>query len=359
VGVDLIRRNNREQITAYQDSVLFHYATHGDSGVIAGVGSEFELTNTADGKVKISTGMGCIYGRQFEIRLENELVFDWSALGQRYITIYAEIDLRDPTNETAQIKAQYSQSGFPTIPTGDNLISTPEGIANYEMYRVQTRQNGTAASITKQFKLLKANRTQYADNADYATNANQSVHARDINNVVLTHKGTDGRIIGAQYFVRSNEYEMFSFCGKQNLYDSISSFYSDDSVGHTLLFNKNMTGRISQQSLLEIIYSVRLTLDGNVKSGSGLQVAVVSAGTGDLIKIASVVRLADDAQDMGFVSADFSLADNGITYKGGVCSKFNLPNGGDFSRPIGHYLTIRQINLIHGGLADMRDWITQ
>jgi len=114
VAVNLIRKNNQENVTAYEDTVLFHLIK-GENGVLPGVGDLFALSyNSSTQKMKVNSGMGMMYGRQFEIKEGEEVEMDWSALtGIKYISVYVEIDLRDPTNETATFKSTYASSAYP------------------------------------------------------------------------------------------------------------------------------------------------------------------------------------------------------------------------------------------------------
>lgn len=184
MAVNLIRKNNGVGITAYQDAVLFHLAK-GENGVIADVHDEFSTTyNNTTKKLIVSSGMGIAYGRQFEIKPGENVEFDLTSLGTatKYITIYAEVDLRDPTDEVVSMKATYSDSAYAQITEGDNLISTPNGL--YRILLFHVLKNSSSATITPRYDLL------LSDTIDHARLADEADHAEDSNTIngVKIHK---------------------------------------------------------------------------------------------------------------------------------------------------------------------------
>lgn len=171
MAVNLIRRNNQPDVTAYQDTVIYNLIK-GVNGVFPGIGNMFALSyNLTNMNLTIHSGMGMIYGRQFEIAEGEEIVWDWSALsGQKYISIYIEIDLRDSTSEIATFKSIYSDTWYPEITPGDNLIENNTGVARLLTHRVQRRQNGVV-DIIPVYELF---RTDWIKNADFATTSQHS-----------------------------------------------------------------------------------------------------------------------------------------------------------------------------------------
>lgn len=191
MAVNLIRKNNGAGITAFQDSVLFHLSK-GVNGVIKDVHNEFStIYNNTTKKLIVSSGMGIAYGRQFEIKPGENVEFDLTSLGTatKYISIYAEIDLRDPTDEVVSFKATYSDSAYPQITEGDNLISTPNGL--YRMHLFHVLKNSSNATITPRYNLL------LSDTIDHARLAEEAEHALDastINGVFIQKNGTTNKI---------------------------------------------------------------------------------------------------------------------------------------------------------------------
>lgn len=141
--LNLIRKNNQTNVTAYHDAVIFHQAkgkSHtGDynGSVFQGVYNEFGYKfDIASRKFILKSGMGMLYGRQFELPDNEEYEIDISSLtGQKYVSIYVEIDTRDVTNETIIIKAAYGSSDYPILSSG-NLYQNKQGVATMELYRI-------------------------------------------------------------------------------------------------------------------------------------------------------------------------------------------------------------------------------
>lgn len=190
MAVNLIRKNNQLNVTAYEDTVLFH-AIKGTNGVFPNVGDMFSLSYTASNQTMlINSGMGMVYGRQFEIKEGEEVTWDWSALtGVKYISVYVEIDLRDPTNETATFKSAYASGGYPSITDGDNLIASPTGVARLLMFWVYRNSAGTMSIATK----YPTYRYDWVGNADFATNSTNATNASNStkvgNNTITNSSG--------------------------------------------------------------------------------------------------------------------------------------------------------------------------
>lgn len=140
--LNLIRKNNQTNVTAYHDAVIFHqakgksYTGEYNGSVFQGVYNEFGYRfdiNTL--KFNLKSGMGMLYGRQFELPDNEEYEIDISSLtGTKYISIYVEIDTRDVTNETIAIKAAYGSSDYPPLSSG-NLYQNKQGVSTMELYR--------------------------------------------------------------------------------------------------------------------------------------------------------------------------------------------------------------------------------
>lgn len=122
-------------IRAYDDAVV-HHSMKGDQfeGVWAGgIYSGCDITtNVTDKTVTVASGYGSIAGRQFQI--VNSYGFSLSALtGIKYCIIYAEINLKNVTNPTANLKLIYAGAGFPDLES-DDLINNLTGIARMPLY---------------------------------------------------------------------------------------------------------------------------------------------------------------------------------------------------------------------------------
>lgn len=193
MGLDLIRRNNQEEVTAYHDSVLFHNIK-GVNGVLDAVGDVFALTYDPVNKViSIGSGMGLTYGRQFEVSDGSTVVIDASALsGTIYLLIYAETDLRVPTAETTLFKYVYARTTYPALPNGegDNLIAVKHGCARMELWRVKLIDYELIEQSAR-FTTLQAN---WIDNSKFATSAG----------VLGLYSGTNNEVVLGNGFYTSN-----------------------------------------------------------------------------------------------------------------------------------------------------------
>lgn len=141
MALRLIRKNNQEVVTAYDDATLFHLAKGHDytgatrGGIFQGVYNSFGfIIDNANLKFILKSGMGMLYGRQFELPGNETLEFSLSSLASgSYVVIYVEISITD-TDETVNIKAAYSVSGYPSIGSTDNY-KYKKGVATMPLYR--------------------------------------------------------------------------------------------------------------------------------------------------------------------------------------------------------------------------------
>jgi hypothetical protein len=169
VGIDLIRKNNQTNVTAYHDAVLFH-SSIGLNGVLQTTDNPFSLNwNSSNMQLTVGVGMGTLYGRQFEIRLGEEVIIDLSALvSDKKLSLYVEIDTRDPANETIALKMSYADGAYPAVATGDDLISARQGIARLQLYRLDYKKNNNQLTYFIDYKLLTYGRALRVDNSTYA-----------------------------------------------------------------------------------------------------------------------------------------------------------------------------------------------
>jgi hypothetical protein len=130
-----LNRSYNQEVSAYEDRVMLHMIK-GDSGVIPGIYDAFEaVADSAAKTVTVKSGMGLMYGHQFILPSGETKVLDLSLFSSPddCTTIFVEIDCRDLYNEIVDIKAISQKYSYPVISSAD-LITTPQGIARYELY---------------------------------------------------------------------------------------------------------------------------------------------------------------------------------------------------------------------------------
>ena len=143
MALNLIRKTNNPAVSAYQDTTLFHQALGEDvlnqkKGLIfQGVYNSFSpIVNQLAKTFALKTGMGALYGLQFELADNETFEFDFSSLtGNNYIVIYIEIKITADA-ETIELKSSYSNVAYPTL-ASDNLFTSKLGTATMELYRIR------------------------------------------------------------------------------------------------------------------------------------------------------------------------------------------------------------------------------
>jgi hypothetical protein len=134
MAMKLIRSNNQE-VKAYEDRIMFHMIK-GDHGIVPKVYDGFEAVVDSVAKtVTIKSGMGIMYGHQYVLPPGETKVIDLSLFSSAddCTTIFVEIDCRDAQSEIVDIKALSQKYSYPIV-SSDDLISTPLGVARYELY---------------------------------------------------------------------------------------------------------------------------------------------------------------------------------------------------------------------------------
>jgi hypothetical protein len=127
-------------ITAYDATTVFHSAIGNDDramtrgAVMLGIGDSLSGTPDQTNKTfTIGAGMGILYGRQFSIPAA--IVISLSALtGLKYCLVYAEVNTKNVTAETAKLKLAYDGGGYPTLDNQD-LSDLVLGIATMPLWR--------------------------------------------------------------------------------------------------------------------------------------------------------------------------------------------------------------------------------
>lgn len=166
-GVTLITKSTGT-ITAYHDAVLFHQikgnSVHGANaqkigGVFKDIYNEFSYTIDQSAKtLTIASGMGMIYGRQFELPEGESIKFDFSFLtGKQYVTVYFEVDTRNVTDERISLKYKYAGGNYPIMDDEISLYQSKLGVARMVMMHFEFVATAVEPfkNITSQFYLFE------------------------------------------------------------------------------------------------------------------------------------------------------------------------------------------------------------
>ena len=169
MSIRLIRCNNSDPVTPFDDAVIFHSAKGHDytgdkrGGVFYKVYDQLgHIRDNVNHKFILRSGMGMLYGRQFEIPENENLEFSVTSLAGKYCVVYVEVtnefvDMTGETDENDQpipsydqvtVTAQlvYSSEGYPTIGNTD-IIANRYGTATMELYRFQVNVQGEIGDI--------------------------------------------------------------------------------------------------------------------------------------------------------------------------------------------------------------------
>lgn len=98
MALKLIRKNNQTEVTAYDDATIFHLAKGHDvltlknGGIFKGVYNSFGyILDRVNRKFILKSGMGMLYGRQFELPDNDTMEFSLAtATSNSFTTIYVE-----------------------------------------------------------------------------------------------------------------------------------------------------------------------------------------------------------------------------------------------------------------------------
>ena len=169
MSIRLIRCNNSDPVTPYDDAVIFHSAKGHDytgdkrggvfNKVYNGMGY---IRDNVNHKFIIKSGMAMLYGRQFEIPQNETIEFNVSSLAGKYCVVYVEVQSyqdEDPDavvgeGESAPLidmleitaKLEYASDNYPTIGNTD-IIANRYGTATMELYRFQVNSSGQMGDI--------------------------------------------------------------------------------------------------------------------------------------------------------------------------------------------------------------------
>lgn len=158
-AIRLIRSTNSGEVTVFDDAVVFHNAKGHDytgdtrGGVFEKVYNQFNAyLDMKQDKLIVQSGMGMLYGRQFELA-ENETI-EISLSGYNYVVVYIELTISKGNDgydeESIAIKAQYGSSGYPSLGNTD-LIKNRYGTATMELYRIGVKLLGVRSKFDKRY----------------------------------------------------------------------------------------------------------------------------------------------------------------------------------------------------------------
>jgi len=163
MSVKLVRANSdTPNIQNNDDCRLFRYACGGYDGIVKGFGNElnYEISGSnfivKSGEFVIDGWQGKIDGSGVSIAVDN-------LGGIQYYVVYAEIDLSVSANQKAEIKATYNTAYYPTISRGDDLTTTPSGVARIELYRFEA-SSGVISNVQQRFRVLDYGWTKNSEN---------------------------------------------------------------------------------------------------------------------------------------------------------------------------------------------------
>lgn|SRR5574344_291224 len=163
MSVKLVRANSdTPNIQNNDDCRLFRYACGGYDGIVKGFGNElnYEISGSnfivKSGEFVIDGWQGKIDGSGVSIAVDN-------LGGVQYYVVYAEIDLSVSANQKAEIKATYNTAYYPTISRGDDLTTTPSGVARIELYRFEA-SSGVISNVQQRFRVLDYGWTKNSEN---------------------------------------------------------------------------------------------------------------------------------------------------------------------------------------------------
>lgn len=154
MALKLIRKNNQTEVTAYDDATIFHLAKGHDvltlknGGIFKGVYNSFGyILDRVNKKFILKSGMGMLYGRQFELPDNDTMEFSLAtATSNSFTTIYVEINTT--TNpETIEIKSITSNTGIASLGNTD-IYKYKKGIARMPLYTIRIT-GGLVFSVSK------------------------------------------------------------------------------------------------------------------------------------------------------------------------------------------------------------------
>ena len=148
MSVRLIRQaSETPNITNRDDSRMTRFAYGGIDGVVKGYGNE--LAHNINGSTFVLRS-GCIVLQGWEVMVDSWELDLSTVVNTQYHTVYLEVNI---ASETAEIKSSYQTGSFPTINSGNDLTTYPNGTARLPLYTF-TVTSGRIFSVTKKFIFL-------------------------------------------------------------------------------------------------------------------------------------------------------------------------------------------------------------
>lgn len=308
MAIRLTRSNNQSGITAYDDAVMFHLIK-GKNGVVPGIpsaGDEFKcIYNSNTKKLEISSGMAVMFGRQWEITAGSKVFVDLSSLsGTNFITVYAELNTLDPTNEKVEIKSMSSTGNFPDPGEGSNLITTKTGKARMVLYFVTKERN--ICSIAKGFELLKETKVKEAASADKADKATSAVYAQYANENYFYNDVTGKNLCVRRKDVHKAELietKSLLFSGNQHL-------HRKNSVGTVI----NLLDTVAEGDMLEVTIETNPVPRRRIVTRCLVERETGAESSDLMIELRTLNPFAGA---FGLTSDKFVFGNKNITYQGG------------------------------------------
>lgn len=324
MAVKLVRANSDEpNVQNNDDCRLLRYACGGYDGVVKDYGNElnYEISGSnftiKSGEFVIDGWQGKNDGNGVTIQVDN-------LSGVQYYVVYAEIDLSISENQKAEIKATYNTAYYPTITKGDDLTTTPSGVARLVLYKFEA-SNGTISNVEQVFEVMEygwVKNAENADNADNATNAENCIKNVDDDSYANLRQTTNG---GRLYVGSNADVEIIE---KRTLLWSGSQVIGNTSgVGTEITMSEN----VSEGDKLEIYYDCKYSASGypNFKIIKCVVERIPSAYAANSIgiRLNSIVGGQTTSSGFSFTQDNFRINNNKLIYDGGYYL-LNVANSG-------------------------------
>lgn len=243
MAIRLIRATNSEAVTVYDDAVVFHSAKGHDytgdkrGGVFEKVYFAFNyIVDNVNKKFIIKSGMGMLYGRQFELAENETAEFSVADQLNRYLVYYLEIknELISGVETTSiNIKSQWSSISYPSIGNTD-LIVNRYGTATMELYRIRVNAIGAISEVIDRRYIY---RSGYAEKARMMDEEGV-INSRKVGNLIYSDKDVVKNTDHAYYADRAKAIGLTGTAANRNLIDD--NLYMKNRDGY-LLVGKEIT----------------------------------------------------------------------------------------------------------------------
>lgn len=151
MSIRLVRESsNTPNVTNRDDARMVNYAYGGYEGIVKDVGAELAYT-TEGGIFKIGSGRVVLQGWEVDVGVEGWELDLSSVNGTFFYTIYLEINL---ATEEARILSTYGEVTYPQIGLGDNLTSSPSGLARMPLFKL-TVSDGVIQEVVQDVEVMK------------------------------------------------------------------------------------------------------------------------------------------------------------------------------------------------------------